>query len=105
MKELSIFVDESGDFGGYEKHSPYYIITMVLHDQSHDITYAIRRLNSALADLGYPQVNAIHTEPLIRREPPYQNYTPNERRAIFAKLFYFTMNCNIQYKSFVYKKS
>jgi hypothetical protein len=25
MKELSIFVDESGNFGDYEKHTPYYI--------------------------------------------------------------------------------
>lgn len=38
MKELSIFVDESGDFGAFSKHSPYYIITMILHDQSQDIT-------------------------------------------------------------------
>ena len=38
MKKLSIFVDESGDFGEYSPHSPYYIITMVLHDQSKDIS-------------------------------------------------------------------
>ena len=34
MRELSIFVDESGDFGEYEKHSPYYIVSMVFHDQA-----------------------------------------------------------------------
>ena len=28
MSELSIFIDESGDFGPYEYHSPYYIISM-----------------------------------------------------------------------------
>ncbi len=38
MKELSIFVDESGDFGEYNHHSPYYIITMVFHNQNDDIT-------------------------------------------------------------------
>ena len=32
MKELSIFIDESGDFGSYEPHSPFYIITMVFHE-------------------------------------------------------------------------
>ena len=31
LKELSIFIDESGDFGEYEAHSPYYIIIMVFH--------------------------------------------------------------------------
>lgn len=29
MKELSIFIDESGDFGEYDYHSPWYIVTMV----------------------------------------------------------------------------
>ena len=38
MKELSIFVDESGDFGEYAQHAPYYIITMVFHDQANDIS-------------------------------------------------------------------
>ena len=31
---MSIFIDESGDFGPYEQHSPYYQVAMVLHDQS-----------------------------------------------------------------------
>ena len=33
MSELSVFIDESGDFGSYEHHAPYYIITLVFHDQ------------------------------------------------------------------------
>ena len=37
MKELSIFVDESGDFGPVAKHSPYYAVTMVFHDQDEAI--------------------------------------------------------------------
>lgn len=105
MRELSIFVDESGDFGCYERHAPYYIVTMVLHDQRIDINEAIRRLDESLAYLGYAGGQAIHTEPLIRRENPYQNYRPNERRAIFSRLYYFTLNCDIKYKSFIFKKS
>jgi hypothetical protein len=42
MKELSIFVDESGDFGEYNYHSPYYIITMVFHNQENDIAQHIQ---------------------------------------------------------------
>jgi hypothetical protein len=26
-RELSVFIDESGDFGEYDFHSPFYIIT------------------------------------------------------------------------------
>lgn len=44
MKELSIFIDESGDWGEYEKHCPYYIVTMVMHDQSKDIEKEVRHL-------------------------------------------------------------
>ena len=29
----------------------------------------------------------------------------NERRYIFSKLYYFTLNCNIKYKAFVFRKS
>ena len=41
MKELSIFIDESGDFGPYAKHSPYYLVTMVFHDQRRSIDQAL----------------------------------------------------------------
>lgn len=37
--ELSVFVDESGDFGEYDYHAPYYIISLVFHNQSHDIQF------------------------------------------------------------------
>ena len=67
MKELSVFVDESGDFGEYEKHAPYYIITMVLHDQSVDISEQIWKLNEILKNMGYGNEQAIHTEPLISK--------------------------------------
>ena len=48
MRELSIFVDESGDF-------------------------------------------VVHTGPLIRKEEIYCNMQPNDRRAIFTKLFFFAL--------------
>lgn len=105
MKELSIFVDESGDFGDYEKHAPLYIVTLVLHNQEKDISGELKRLDLALEHLGYIEKQAIHTAPLIRREYPYENFLPNERRAIFSKLFYFALNCEISYKSFIFKKN
>ena len=41
MKELSIFIDESGDFGDYDPKAPFYIIGMVFQDQKNDISEAI----------------------------------------------------------------
>ena len=45
MKELSIFVDESGDFGEYNHKSPYYIVTFIIHEQSNLINEKIEKLN------------------------------------------------------------
>ena len=103
MKELSIFVDESGDVGKLQPHSPYYIVTMVLHEQDNDITALLDALDQQLSLLGYDNM-AIHTEPLIRREEAYSNLSPNERRKLFSKLYFFTMKAPIQYKTFVYNK-
>ena len=49
MKELSIFIDESGDFGEYSFHSPYYIIAMVFHNQSYVIQNQIQYLDTELS--------------------------------------------------------
>jgi len=43
-----VFIDESGDFGAYERHSPLYIVTLVFHDQSVDITKNINHLNTVV---------------------------------------------------------
>lgn len=105
MQVLSIFVDESGDFGEYAKHAPYYIVSMVFHDQSIDISPNIKQLYNSLLQIGYGDEQAIHTEPLIRRETPYQYFLPNERRSIFSKLYYFALGCDIKYKSFIFHKN
>lgn len=103
MRELSIFVDESGDFGPYSEHSPYYLVTLIFHDQSKDITKQIKILDNELRKLGFEN-HAVHTEPLIRREESYKYLGPNDRRSIFTKLYYFTCGCDIKYKSFAYSK-
>ncbi len=30
---LSCIIDEAGDFGKYDSHSPYYIVSVVIHEQ------------------------------------------------------------------------
>lgn len=104
MSKLSIFVDESGDFGDYEPHSPYYIISMVIHDQSQDISSYVEKLNQELNYLGYKTDYVVHTGPLIRREEENWNVSPNVRRSVFTKLFYFTTKAPIRYKTFVFEK-
>ena len=46
MKELSVFVDESGDFGEYDFRAPFYILSLVFHDQRIDINDDLAFLES-----------------------------------------------------------
>lgn len=104
MSSLSIFVDESGDFGPYDAKTPYYIITMLIHDQTKDILEHVQSLDNKIQSLGYEKGFVIHTAPLIRREDVFANESPNTRRSLFASLFFFTIKSPIQYKTFIFEK-
>lgn len=65
MRELSIFIDESGDFGPFEKHSPFYILSLVFHDQSDDITGHLEKIHAGLRTRGLAADHAVHAGPLI----------------------------------------
>lgn len=103
MNELSIFIDESGDFGDYSSHSPYYIITMIFHEQNDDINPAIEKLNQ---ELSYLHMNnlCIHTGPIIRKEGFYKELDIVNRRRLFNKMISFTRQIDIKYKCFDIEK-
>ena len=103
MKELSIFIDESGDFGEYASHSPYYIITMIFHDQQENLQPSIAKLNRELSNLNLDNL-CIHTGPIIRKEEIYENMSVKERRHIFNKMVAFIRQINIRYKCFSIEK-
>lgn len=93
---LSCFIDESGDFGPYEAHSPYYYVTFVLHDQNSDLTNMINGLNQRMSNEGIAS-HAIHTGPLIRRENHYEFESLTERRHLFNILYFFAIRLPIKY--------
>ena len=93
---LSCFIDESGDFGPYDFRSPYYYVSMVLHDQSIDISEKISGMETRASNLGFPN-HAIHTGPLIRRENVYVNDLMEDRKHLFNVLYFFTVQLPIQY--------
>ena len=89
MTELSVFVDESGDFGEYEKHAPYYIITLVMHNQAFDIEEALEQLEVDLSVLGYPN-HCVHTGPIILGEQEYRYVDIFVRQKIMKRMMSFT---------------
>lgn len=103
LKELSIFIDESGDFGHYSFHSPYYIITTVFHNQVKDIQNQISHLDAELSYLGLNDF-CIHTGPIIRKEELYKDMDIFERRRIFNKMMAFIRSIDVRYKCFYIEK-
>ena len=103
MKILSIFVDETGTFNVYAKHIPYYIVSMVFHNQNDDISGEIKHLNSELEKYGIDN-NLIHTEPLIRNEDNYNTISSTDRRGILSKFNFFVKHAKINYYTFIFEK-
>lgn len=93
---LSVFIDESGDFGAYNHHSPNYFVTMVLHDQKVDISSEIESMEVRMKQAGYPH-HAVHVGPLIRRESFYKNDLLTSRKHLFQIIYYFSRKLDFSY--------
>lgn len=103
QNELSIFVDESGDFGAYDYKSPYYIISMVFHNQSQDLKMLFRKFDKTLSETALKR-NFVHMGPLIRREYEYKVLSVEERRQIYHRMRTFVERTDFLYKSFIVEK-
>jgi len=103
-KILSCFIDEAGDFGDYESHSPFYIVSIIAHEQSDSIQADIDGLEQYLTSLGYPH-HAIHTGPLIRREGAYELVEVEKRQKLFNLLFRFARMIPIRFFTALVRKS
>lgn len=104
IKEISVFVDESGTFDSDSASSQFYVICMVFHDQIKDIGQAIEKLNSELRESGFDSDHAVHAGPLIRWEEPYRKLRRQERRIIFSKMLAFFRHVDIKYRCFFVDK-
>ena len=103
QSRLSIFVDESGDFGFAKEASPFYLFTLVFHNQAEPLTEALTKLTSRLNDLDLHN-HCIHAAPLIRNEDVYKSMTYRERRNILFAMRQFLRSAPIYNQTFVYRK-
>ena len=101
MSELSIFVDESGDFG---TSSGFYVMAMVFHEQSNPIGAEVTRLAQELNNAGLDPSWAIHTGAAIRGEGPYRGMDISDRRREFTRLFAFARRVPITFQTFDFRK-
>lgn len=96
MRELSIFIDESGDFGEVKERPAYYLVTFVFHDQNNNISQQVSKLEESVRISGF-DLEYIHTGPLIRREEVFSRYSIDERRKLLYKMLNFVNGCPISY--------
>ena len=101
-KEISVFVDESGSFSpaGSDLHSPYYLLCMVFHDQSDDISKEIEQLSAAFVQTGLDADHTIHAGPMIRREDEYRSMPREVRIRIFRRMMVFIQKARFRYRCF-----
>lgn len=101
--ELSIFIDESGDFGEYDSKAPFYIISMVAHEQKNGISAQVTNLDRTLAETELTR-DFVHVGPLIRRETEYRNLDKKSRRCILKRMLAFVDKVEFKHASFVVEK-
>jgi len=101
LSELSIFVDESGD---KTRHARYFILTLVLHDQSKSIANDVSTYEQSLAIADIPNI-PFHSEPLLNGHGDYEGMNLERRKRILTAFSSLVRFLPIKYKSFVYTRS
>ena len=104
IREVSVFVDESGSFDHDERSSLCYSVCMVIHNQESNIAYEIERLEEALGHTEGGVNHCVHTSPLIRRENEYATLSLSARRRMFFAMLTFVRKVAISYRYFFVKK-
>ena len=100
-RELSIFADESGGRGGT---SSYFLLTLVLHDQSDPIAGAVARYEESLRCAGLPGI-PFHSEPLLNGHGPYEGLGMAQRKRMLASFGIMVQRLPVSYRTFAYRRS
>lgn len=100
MRELSVFIDESGDFGEITERPSYYLVTLLFHDQKNEIITNVKKLEESTRNSGL-DIEYIHTGPVIRREDVFAGLSIDERRKLLFKMLNFITSCPITYEQVV----
>ncbi len=100
MKELSIFVDESGDPG---TESKYYLIALVVHEQKNAIEKYEDNYKAALARQDLEDI-PLHLSPLMNGHDVYRNLSVGMRKRHLAAFRVFMQYLPFRYAAFAYRK-
>lgn len=99
MRELSIFIDESGSDDLRER---YYLVAFVFHEQDFSIGEGIRKYERAVAESGLPLL-PFHASPLMNGKDQFKDLDISERKRLFSLFRVMFRHLPISYKVFVFK--
>ncbi len=100
MLEISLFADESGESGTQSK---YYLLTLVLHEQSDDISRAIELYENDLRAKSLPDI-PLHASPLMYSKDDYAGMDIQDRKRLLQSFFTMLQHMPIKYHTFSYRK-
>ena len=98
MRELSILVDESGSDGLSDR---YYLLTVVMHDQSESIANSIESYEGALRAKGLPGI-PFHASPLMNGKDLYSGVDLRMRKMLPGLFRVFFRHMPVKYHTFAY---
>ena len=98
MRELSIFVDESGSDGLSDRH---YLLTVVMHDQSENIANSIAAYEGALRAKGLPDI-PFHASPPMNGKDRYSGLDVRTRKMPLGSFRVFFRHMPVRYRTFAY---
>ena len=100
---MSVFVDELGRFQHPDRESPYYIISLVMHDQRAQIDGLIAELDRHFAEMRLSNV-CFHAGPLIRQQNAFAIMDWTFRVKIFRRMLAFANKLDFRYHCLVVEK-
>ena len=81
--ELSLFLDESGSDA---LDSKYYLLVVVMHEQSCDLSLSIGKYEDSLREKGLPDI-PLHASPLMNGKDGYAGLDPAARKRLLSAFF------------------
>ncbi len=94
--ELNIYLDESGDFGPFEPHSPLYLFSFVFEEPSSSFDCEEKRFQKRVSRLSGGD-HFIHVGNLVRAEPPYEKMLREARTDLFSALYFFYLHSGLRF--------
>ena len=89
--------------GEYDYRAPYYIISMVFHDQNYDMNKELAILEESLTHIGWSK-HCVHAGPVIRSEEEYKGYSIKDRQGILERMMSFVRHLDIRFKTIMIEK-